>query len=267
MAGKKKRSTQTGETEAQPAVHSANFEPIEIKSHRGLITHQREIFRRLNHNPELAKRLLLNPVLAFREVGVKTTPKIAQHILRAIQFTPRLRARYNELQASLKEATGRKPRPNDPQWVSRFLFEELGLQPLDTAGHQPTYMPPLNAPALERLQALRPKRRQRYGDENHRPGKPSFLRVQLQPPAVRRFDLDAALPSLEPAAEPPPAVTREELYFYRDSHPLARDLLELGMIEQRSFRIQSSDSYRKIKDGRKVNAFHTWVKSVRFPEE
>lgn len=267
MAGKKRRFTHTGETEGQPAARSAKFEPIEIKSHRGLIAHQREIFQRLNSHPELAKRLLLNPVLAFREVGVKTTPKISRHILRTIQFTPRLRQRYNELQASLKEAAGRKPWPNDPEWVSRFLFEELGLQPLDTTGHEPTYTPALNTPALERLQALRPKRRQRYGDENFRPGKPSFLRVQFQSPAVRRFNLDASLPSLEPAAEAPPAVTLEELYFYRDSHPLARDLLELGMIERRSFRIQSSDSYRRIKDGRKANAFHTWVKSVRFPEE
>jgi TnpA family transposase len=81
------------------------------------------------------------------------------------------------------------------------------------------------------------------------------------------MDLDAPLPSLKPAKKAPKTISLETLYFYKDSHPLARDLLELGIIERRSFPIHSADSYRKIKTGEKPNAFHSWIKALRFPEE
>jgi hypothetical protein len=243
---------------------TTGFEPIRIDTHRGLVTERHAIFQRFNENPELSTLILINPVLAFREVGVEMTQEVSHHVFHTLQHTPAMRQRREELEAKLKKAIGEAPQANDPEWVSKYLFEKLGLQPLDTSGYEPEYRSPLNAEAIERLQALRPKRRQRYSRQR-RSFKPGVVRVKTWRPAVRRLDLDAKLPELQPATETPKTVSLEALYFYK-SHPLVRDLLELGIIARRGFPFHTGSSYRDIRDGLKPNAFRAWIRSVRFPE-
>lgn len=236
------------------------FEPLKLESHRALISEQPRLFQRFNENPDLANLLLINPVLAFREVGVEMTPEIAHHVLHTRQHPPRQRQRREELEASLKEALGEKPRPEDPAWLAEVLFERLEVAPLKTAGQEPAYKPPLNEAAVKRLQALRPKRRQKLTRE-----KGGVIRMRFKRPTLRRIDLDAKLPDLEPSDERPEELDLETLYFYKESHPLARDLLELGVIKRRAFPVHSGDSYRRIKEGLKKNAFRSWITAVRFP--
>jgi len=241
------------------------FEPIEIDRHIALAANQREIFRRFNQNPDLAKMLLINPVLAFAEAGIKLTPEIQRHVLETIQHPPQLRLRRDEIESRLREQINETPQPNNPEWVSSFLFKKLRLKPLDTIGHEPQYVEPLNAEIIKRLQARRPKREPRPAGRRRLTG--TFISVATWKPTVRRFDLEAVLPKLKAARSAPPEVTLKDLYFYKDSHPLARDLLELGIIQRRAFPIHSGDSYRRIKEGKKPNAFRSWIKSIRFSEK
>jgi len=42
------------------------------------------------------------------------------------------------------------------------------------------------------------------------------------------------------------------------------DALELGVIQRGGFPFHTPDSFRKILEGKKANAFTYWIKSVRF---
>ena len=256
---------QTGAREAAGKGDSQEspFEPLKLTTHRELLTYQAEIFARFNQDPDAASLLLINPVLAFRDVGVEMTREIAHHVLHTIQHTPRLRRRREALEAELKEAIGEAPQPHDPAWVSRFLFETLELEPLDTEGLEPAYRLPLNQAAIDRLEKIRPRRQRK----EKLSARSALLRVRVQRPAVRRLDIDAPLPELRPAKEAPAEVELESLFFYKESHPLARALLELSIIHRRSFPIHSADSYRRIKRGEKPNAFRSWIDAVCFPED
>lgn len=241
------------------------YEPIKLTSHKQLISKQAELFRRFNSNPELSTLLFINPVLAFREVGVTMTPEIAHHVLHTIQHPPHMRQQRDTLEASLKEELGEMPQPNDPEWLATILFEKLELTPLKTRGYRPVYKSELSDEVVEKLQAMRPKKRKRPLTKTRGGG--MRLRVRTARPAVRRMDLDAPLPDLERAERPPKTMSLETLYFYKDSHPVARQMLELGIIERRSFPIHSGDSYRRIKSGERQNAFRSWIRAVRFPKD
>ena len=82
--------------------------------------------------------------------------------------------------------------------------------------------------------------------------------------SLRRIDLDAPAPTLPPAKARPSEVPLEDLWFYKDQDALVRDALELGVIQRRAFPVHSPDSFRKILEGEKSNAFRAWIKSVRF---
>jgi hypothetical protein len=241
-------------------------EPIEVTDHRMLLTRQAELFERLHANPEAARLLLINPVLAFGEVGVSFSPEISRHILHTIQHPPALRRRREELEERLERELGTPPRPNDPGWVSEVLFERLKIRPLATTGHEPVYTFPLPEGTLERLKGFRREPNPRY-PPTQRARRGMTLKLAPWRPAFRRMDLDAPLPKLQAARTAPKEVDLETLYFYRESHPLARDLLELGIIQRRSFPIHSGDSYRKIRSGEKPNAFHAWIRRVEFRRE
>jgi hypothetical protein len=241
------------------------FEKITIDTHRGLITKQAKIFKRFNDNPELSRLLFVNPVLAFREAGIELSTEIAQHVMHTLQHTPEVRTRRQELEDKLTAELGEPPQPTNPAWLSKTLFEKLKLQPLDTRGRQPTYEPPLNEEVLKRLQALRPKPRHPIPPKEG-PGAGSFIRLHTWRSSIRRMDLDAPLPDLKPAKQAPKTVSLETLYFYKDSSPLVRDLLELGQIQKRGLLFQSTSNFRKVVAGEKRNAFHSWIKSVTFPE-
>lgn len=247
------------------AAQGAGLKPILIDKHLQLAGNQREIFLRVNNNPELSKLFFINPVLALKELGVTLSPEITDHVLRSVRHPPGLLRRRGELEQKLRERLKEEAQPNNPQWVSGFLFTRLKLAPLDTSQQEPKYLEPLNAEILRHLQAKRPKLRQRPKDE--RPSAGTVISVATWRPAARRMDLNAKLPQLKPLKVAPAEVKLEELYFYKDSHPLVRDLLELGIIQRRGFPIQSADSYRKIGRGERRNAFYTWIKSVRFTDK
>ena len=239
--------------------------PILIDRHRQLTVNQQEIFQRVNANPELSKLFLINPILALKELGVTFTPEITDHVLRSVRHPPSLLKRREELEQKLREALKEEAKPNDPKWVSGFLFTRLKLKPRDTSQKEPAYLEPLNAEILRHLQARRPKLRQRPKGERPRAG--TVLSVAVWRPAVRRMDLNAKLPELKPAlGTVPEQVKLEELYFYKD-HPLAHDLLELGILQLRGFPIHSADSFRKIRSGEKRNAFNSWIKKVTFTDK
>lgn len=251
--------------EKEPAATGTEFQPLEIKTHREMAVGQEEIFRRFNARPDLSILLLLNPVLALEQIGVLLSSEMVHHVLHSRQHTPEMRKRREELEASLTKNLGEAPQPDNPAWVARLLFEKLRIKPLETKGHTPAYIDPTPADALKRLQALRPKARKKYPERKHpRPA----TKVGLNPwkTAIRRIDLEAPLPKLQPARQAPKELPLEELYFYRDSHPLVHDLLELGVIQRRAVRIHSGASFRDILSGKKPNAFHTWFKVIRFPE-
>jgi hypothetical protein len=243
----------------------SEVDKISIEDHRELVTKQRQIFQRLKGNPQLAALLVVNPALGLQEFGVELSQEAVHHVLRTRQYPPELRQRQQQLEQTLESALQEKPQPKDPKWVKAFLFEKLQLQPLDTAGQTPKYLETLDAATLERLQALRPKPQQeRYPNLRSRGG----TVVTIIPPSTsaRRMNIDAALPPLQPACEIPEEVTLETLYFYKDSHPLVRSVLELGILQRQAFPIQSPDSFRQIKSGEKKNALYNWIKSVKFPE-
>jgi hypothetical protein len=56
------------------------------------------------------------------------------------------------------------------------------------------------------------------------------------------------------------------LYFYKDSNATAAALLELGVIQRQSFPVHTPDTFRKIMDGSKPNAFRSWIRGVRLRE-
>src|SRR4029077_17935129 len=128
------------------------------------------------------------------------------------------------------------------------------LTPVVTAGHEPTYLAALDPTVVKRLKALRPRPTARY--PGVRRGKvQSSITIADWHPAVRRMDLDAPLPLLARAGEAPREIQLAELYFYKDAHPLARQVLELGVLQRLSFPFHSPDTYRQIRDGKKPNAF------------
>lgn len=244
------------------------FEPLEISTHRDLAKYASEINRRLNKNPELARLVLVNPALAFKEVGASMSPEIIHHILHTIQHSTSARQRQDALEEELHKELDEKPQPHNPEWASKFLFEKLELDPIDTRGLTPAYISALTEESLKRLQSLRPtgRRRPRVEIGGRRP---SHMRVQLKEhrTAARRLDLNAELPKLKRARSKPKSITFEELYFYKDRHPLVRKVLEFGLLQLRTFPVATADRFRRIRDGEERNLFHSWITSVRFPVE
>ncbi len=242
------------------------YDPIVINSHSGLVTEQQKIFKRINENPEISRLFFINPVLAFKELNVSLSPKIADHVLRTLQHDTADRERRAALEEKLRTELGEPPQPNNPAWLARILFDKLKLQPLQTRGRQPTFRPPLNEDILKRLQELRPKPRIPPPPLKG-PGFGTGVRVAGWKPSFQKIDLDAPAPSLPAAKQKPKSVSLDALFFYKDLNPAAHDLLELGLIQKRGVNFHSSADYRKSRSGQKYNAFHAWIKSVHFPEE
>jgi hypothetical protein len=197
-----------------------------IGSHKDLLGRRSAINARLEADPSLAAKLVLNPVLALHDAGVDVSPEIASHILHTLQQSPRSSERRRGLETSLAAELGEQPRPEDPQWVSRILFEKLKIAPLDTKAGEPRYTNALDEAAERRLNALRPAFRKSVVRHAHG----IALDIPLQRQALHQLDLQSAAPKLEAAAVPPAEVTIRDLYFYKDAHPVARDLLELALL-------------------------------------
>ncbi len=239
---------------------------INIKDEKTLGALGPQLNRLLNAQPGLAAMLFINPVLAMKEAGVKLSRPVVHHILSRLRHRPALRERREELETRLKERLCELPRPNNSAWLSRTLFEKLQLQALDIGDLTPGYTSPHDPVAEKRLQALRPKRTRRYSHLPSRPRRTGRVRLQELPSSVRRMDLNANVPELKPAKRTPKRLSLEDLYFYKDSSPVARDLLELAIIQRRGLRLHSRYSYRLIKEGKRSNVFRRWFRKVTLPE-
>lgn len=248
---------------ATAAVHPVAFEPLAIASHRALAGRQKEIADRVAASPDLAVMLLINPVLAFERMGIKLSPEIAHHVLHTIQHPKALRARREELEASLHKALAEPAQPTMADWNAHMLFDLRKLEPLEIGSQTPEYLPPLGQEESAKLHALRPAATRRYPQ-------PRLLAPRNQVRSVpwkeslRRIDLNAPAPKLPPTKTRPEQVPLEDLWFYKDLDPVVRDALELGVIQRRGFPVHSPDSFRKILEGKKTNAFRVWIKSVHF---
>jgi hypothetical protein len=247
-----------------PALKAPNaVERFDVKDHRGMAVAFRKIAERMAADPEFSVMFAVNPVLTLERYGIHLTPDMQDHVLRAFRHPPRLKTRRQELEAKLTEALGAPPRVDDPAWLAGVLFEQLAICPLETEGAQPIYRPPLNAEVLERLKPVRPKGAPRYPGPRRIKVK-SSIGMKPWKEAVRRLDLAAAAPSLPAAGQRPKTATLEEAWFYKDAHPLARDLVELGQIQRMAFPVRTPDAFRQIAEGKQPNAFRSWIKQIRF---
>jgi hypothetical protein len=248
----------------------AKDEPLKLTTHREFGEATGEIFRRLKANPQALHLLLVNPAMAMQDAGIELSPELRHHVLHVLQHPPALRARRDELEKKLHSELDEQPRPNDPEWVAKTLFKKLKLRPLEIGDRQPVYKSVFSERVAQRAAAKRKK----WDDIEAKTGikRPTTMgfTIQMGGNNIRRLDLDAPAPAGIPYRRAAPKqVPLEQLYFYKDQHPLARDLLELGIIERRAFPIQSADSYRKIKAGEQPNLFGTWISGIRLaaPEE
>ncbi|CAN7437767.1 hypothetical protein LJR225_002885 [Phenylobacterium sp. LjRoot225] len=241
------------------------FETLEVKDHRGVAVAFRKIAARISEDPEFGVMMAINPVLAMERYGIKLTPEMQDHVLRAVRHPPRLRTRREALEAKLTEALGTPPRVDDETWLAQVLFDRLGLEPRMVGDAQPAYRPPLNAEVMTRIKPVRPAGNKRYPGPR-RLAVRSSIGMKPWKEAVRRLDLGAAVPDLPPAAERPQSVTLETAWFYKDRHELARDLVELGQIQRMAFPIRTPEAFRKIASGEQPNAFRSWITSVRFKD-
>lgn len=238
---------------------------IRISTHAELRERQAEIFRRLNADPETARRMMLNPSIAMKEAGIDLSPRVATHVLHVLQHDEERRARLRELRRRLKAALGEPPQPRDPEWLAGVLFDRLELEPLSTKGADPVFRDPLPPEHLERAQARRPAMRPAPATPRRLHG--TTLRLAPWRPAFRRLDLEAPAPELKRARRRPARIELVELWFYKDRHETARELLELGVLEHRGFPIQPPGAYREIVSGERDNALARWITSVRFKDE
>jgi hypothetical protein len=241
------------------------FTRIELRDHRALAVAFRTLGQRIAESPEYSVMLAINPVLALEQYGISLTPELRDHVLRTLQHSGPVRERRDALEESLTEAIGERPRPTDETWLAETVFKKLGVAALDTAGVEPTYKPPLNVEILKRIAPVRPPGTRRYPNARRSKVK-SHLAMRPWREAVRRLDLDARPPKRPQAKSPPETFTLEQLWFYKDQNSTLHDLLELGVIQMSGMRVQSPDSFRRIAEGERRDAFRVWVRSIRFKD-
>jgi len=234
---------------------------ITVNTERELLAMARPLAKRIAADPAFSAMLLSNPVLALQRYGIKLTPRLRSHVLRALRFSPSLAVRRDALAASLREALGEAPRPGDAAWLATLVFQRRGVAPRRTMGLTPVYRDEDPGGMLARLRAGRPQPTSRYPGRRHIT---VATRLGAAPaaPSVRRLDLEAPLPRLEPAKKAPAALSLEEAWFYKDD-PVVRDAIELGQIERRAFPFRTPAEFRAIQRGEKVDAFRAFVRAVR----
>jgi hypothetical protein len=237
--------------------------PPTIQSREQLAAAAAKIVARLNRDPELAKAMFLNPAAAIQETGYKLAPEVFGHILRAVRHSKATAARRAELEARLEKELGEPPQPLDSDWLKRILFQRLRLPPLDTSGREPVYREAISGALRERLEKFRPRLR-RITVKTPKPLHGVAVQTELTHRWPGRFDLDAELGDLPRASRPPEQVDLNTLYFYKDSHPLVRELIELAVIQRSSFPLHTPESYRKVRSGQKASPLRTWITGVRF---
>lgn len=234
---------------------------LHVDSHRALLADARQIIARLQAQPDLIPLLGVNPVLALRAVGVTLTPSMADHVLRSFRLSPRARAECDPLVASLTDALGEAPKPLDPAWMARLVFEKLRLTPRDTQGQTPAYASALDAAATSRLARLLPA----GGGGTDGTSEPRTAVRLVLPVTANRLDLSAPAPALPPLAETKTALTLEEAWFYKDESPLVLDALRLALIERTAVPVASAARFRQLREGQISHPFTTWITGAGFP--
>jgi hypothetical protein len=234
---------------------------LKVESERELLLMARDLKARVGEDPEFSVLLLANPVLALKAYGIELSPAMADHVLRSLRHPPALRNRRAELEASLEKQLGEAPRPTDPAWMARLVFETRKLAPKDLKGRSPAYGPEVFDKAIARLNEARPAPTSRYPGVR-RLKVTQRLAVAPVPPALRRLDLKAPVPDTKPADARPKALSLEEAWFYKDD-PVVAQAVELGQIVRRAIPFRSPDEFRKLQSGEMTDVFRAFVRTVK----
>jgi hypothetical protein len=247
----------------------ASDDILTITTERGLTRYRKQIAARLQTNQAAMSLLVINPVLALREVGVHLSPKVATHVLHAIAYPPAIREQRTRLIDELKAELGSVPHPNNKEWLARTVFGQLGATPLKLGTHAPVYKSSVDPEAVVAIQALLPTRGVTVDGKPQDPEHPIYappdVPLACQPQTLGQLDMDAAVPDLPVAAKAPKELTLPQLWFYKDTVPLARPLLQLGIVENSGVYIHGPDNFRKIRDGKLPNDLVSWIAAVRVP--
>ncbi len=204
--------------------------------------------------------LLANPVLALAEYGIKLSPRMKNHVLQALRHPKALRERRTALEKTLTKELGDKPKPNDPKWLAKLVFETRGLKPRDTNGRTPVYRTAEIDAAIAIAQKGRPAATNRYPGVR-RIKVTTSMGVAPPDPAVRRLDFEAPLPESKSVKTAPTELTIEGAWFYKDD-PVVRHAVELGQIERRGFPFRTPAQFRKIQAGDIVDGFRAFVTRI-----
>lgn len=239
--------------------------PLRVTTHRSLLLRRDEICKRFNERPDIARLLILNPALAFKEVGVELSPQMRDHVLRSMRLSPSAAKRLDELEASLRRQLREAPRPTDAEWLARTLFTKLKVKPLATAGLEPPYTPALDAATVARLQTLLPQPRTPIMASPPLGGGMT-ISVAATGNTISRIDIGAPVPRLQPARRAPKRLDLPTLFFYAESHPLVRDLLELGVLQASTIPVHTASRFRNAKTGVATPPVLAWVSAIRFPK-
>jgi hypothetical protein len=234
---------------------------LKVESERELLLMARTLAPRVAENPEFSVLLLANPVLALKAYGIELSPALADHVLRSLRHPRATRERRAALEASLEKELGEVPRPTDPAWLARLVFERRKLTPKDVNGLSPVYGAELFDSAIKRLDARRPAPTSRYPGVRRLQGSMG-LKVAPVRPALRRLDLKAPVPPTKPARSAPKALSLEEAWFYKDD-PVVAEALELGQIARRALPFRTPDEFRKLQSGEMVDVFRAFVREVK----
>lgn len=264
MATRHPEAAQDALTRRDPLRRPRDRDEIELKTHRDLVAASREIADRVKVDPDFSVMFLANPILALEVYGIRLGKELRHHVLHTLRHPPKLAARRAELEASLEESLGAKPRPADPEWMAALVFEMREIAPRQVGERKPAYRPALNADAVARLKASRPSGGEKYAQPRRLPVR-FTLRVAEGNETIRRLDLDAPLPELARAAKAPKALTVEAAWFYKDD-PIVRNAVELGQIMRRGFPFRTPAEFRKIAAGETVDAFRKFVTGIRLRE-
>jgi hypothetical protein len=238
---------------------------VKVESERELLLMARELMPRVAADPEFSVLLIANPVLALKAYGIELTPALADHVLRSLRHPRATRERRAYLEASLEKTLGEVPRPTDPAWMAKLVFETRKLPPRELKGLSPVYGAELFDSAIERLATRRPAPTNRYPGARRLTGSMG-LKVAPVRPAVRRLDLKAPVPDTKPANAGPKALSLEEAWFYKDD-PVVAEALELGQIARRAIPFRSPDEFRKLQSGDMVDVFRAFVRQVKVKDK
>src|SRR5690606_34021655 len=127
---------------------------------------------------------------ALKQYGIELNAEMRSHVLATLRHPPKLRARREELEESLRKALAEAAKPNDAAWMAKLVFELRKLKPRDTKDAMPAYKSPLNAAMIERLQGLRPRATNRYKSVR-RSNVQAAVGVAPWSPSIRLLDIEA----------------------------------------------------------------------------